>query len=180
MDYYCEICLKNIKTRSNYKHFKSKFHLEFDKCKHIIVSHKDIDINDVDEAFCFYIIEHNKTIDYYLKKCEFKLVFNDCEVSPYVTSKLFDNKTMISWRIFLKKVIDDFKDKGSTFNHIAEMHIITIAHKRDMTFGFYIKHNMCALEWKINEVINKNKNLINKFPHHWRQPLNRKFHSYRV
>ena len=51
MDYYCEVCLKNFKTKNKHKYFKSKSHIEFDKCKHVILSHKDIDINDVDEAF---------------------------------------------------------------------------------------------------------------------------------
>ena len=52
-------------------------------------------------------------------------------------------------------VIDDFKDEGYTFNHIAEMLIITIDNKLDMTYDFYIKHKMCALEWKLNALINK-------------------------
>ena len=59
------------------------------------------------------------------------------------------------------------------------MHIITIAHKMDMSYDFYIKHNMHAVEWKINAMINKNKNLFNKFPRNWRHPLNRKFESSR-
>ena len=77
MEYYCEVCLKNIKAKSKYKHFKSKSHLEFDKCKHIILSHKNIDINDVDEAFYFYNIEQNKKFENYLVRCEIILVFND-------------------------------------------------------------------------------------------------------
>ena len=93
-------------------------------------------------------------------------------------SKLFDNTTMVSWLIFLGKVISDFKDKGYTFNHIAEMQIITIAHKMDMSYDFYIKHNLHAVEWKINAMINKNKNLINKFPRNWRHPFNKKFEIY--
>ena len=39
---------------------------------------------------------------------------------------------------------------------------------------------MCALEWKLNAMINKNKSLINKFSRNWRHPLNRKFESYRI
>ena len=39
--------------------------------------------------------------------------------------------------------------------------------------------NMHAVEWKINVLNNKNKNLINKFPRIWRHPLNRKIESYR-
>ena len=60
------------------------------------------------------------------------------------------------------------------------MHIKTIAKKLDMTFDFYVKNNMSALEWKLNAMINKNKSLINKFIRNWRHPLNRKFESYRI
>ena len=66
MDYHCEACLKNIKAKNKYKHFKSKSHQEFDQCKHIMLSYKDIDINNGDEAFCLYIIEHIKKFAYYL------------------------------------------------------------------------------------------------------------------
>ena len=49
-----------------------------------------------------------------------------------------------------------------------------------MSNDFYIKHNMCALQWKLNAMINKNKSLINKFDQNWKHPVNRKFESYRV
>ena len=54
------------------------------------------------------------------------------------------------------------------------MDIITLAHKRDMTYDFYLKHNMPALKWKLNALINKYKNLIIKIPQNWRHPINRK------
>ena len=37
----------------------------------------------------------------------------------------------------------------------------TLAQKRDMTYDFYLKHNMAAFEWKLNDMHNKDKNLIN-------------------
>ena len=95
-------------------------------------------------------------------------------------SNVSDNKTMIFWKNFLEKVIDGCKNKRYIFNHIAEMHVITIANKMDMSYDFYIKHNMCALEWKLNPMVNKNKSLFNKFPRNWRHPSSRKFESYRV
>ena len=49
-----------------------------------------------------------------------------------------------------------------------------------MAYDFYIKHKMHAVEWKFIAMINKNKSLINKFNHNWRNPLNRNFESYRV
>ena len=59
------------------------------------------------------------------------------------------------------------------------MYIITLAHKRDMTYDFFLKHNMPAIEWKLNAMINKVNTLINKFPQNWRHPNNRKFDCYR-
>ena len=103
------MCLKCITPNSKCSHFKSKSHHYFDKCKHIILSHEDININDVDEAFFLYIIKHIKKLEYYLVKFECKLVFDDYQYYPYVTSNLSDNKKMISSKNFLMKVIDDLK-----------------------------------------------------------------------
>ena len=38
---------------------------------------------------------------------------------------------------------------------------------------------MPAFEWKLNAVINKDKNLINKFPQDWRHPINTRSGCYR-
>ena len=90
---------------------------------------------------------------------------------PYVTSKLFDNRTMIFWLNFLEHVIDNFQSQGYNFHHIAELNFITIANKTDMSYDFYIRHNKHAVEWKIIAKINKNKSVINKLGRNWRHPL---------
>ena len=54
------------------------------------------------------------------------------------------------------------------------MNIIKIANKMDMSYDFYIKHNMHAVEWKLNAMIIKNKNLISKLDRNKRHPLIRK------
>ena len=84
----------------------------------------------------------------------------------------FVKKTLISRPTFLEKVIDDFKNKGYNFNHIEEMTIITIVDKMDMSYDFHKKHNMHAVEWKLNAMVNKDRKLINKFNRNKRHPLN--------
>ena len=116
------------------------------------MSHKNIGINNADEAFYLNTIEHNKKIDYYPVKWQFKIVFNDSQYCQYVTSNLYDNKTVVSWSNFLEKVIDDFKNKGYTFNRRAEMDNITIANNFDMSYNFYSKHYMHVVETKKNQV----------------------------
>ena len=79
----------------------------------------------------------------------------------------------------MSDVIHNLKEEGYDSNQIVEMDIITLAHKRDMTYDFYLKHNMSAFEWKLNAMTNKDKNLINKFQRIWRHPINMKFNCYR-
>ena len=82
-------------------------------------------------------------------------------------------------RITQREAIDILKEEGYDFSHIAETDILTLAHKRDMTYDFFLKQNMPAFEWKLNAMINKDKKQINKFPRIWRHPINMKFDCYR-
>ena len=55
------------------------------------------------------------------------------------------------------------------------MNIIPIANDLDMSYDFYIKHNMDAVEWNLNAMVNENKILITKLDRIWRYPLVLKF-----
>ena len=87
---------------------------------------------------------------------------------------------MISCKKYLENINDGFKNKGYVFNNIEEMNIITISNKMEMTYDFFIIHNIHAIERKLNAMVNKNKSFINTFCHNWRHPLYRKFEKYRV
>ena len=173
MRYHCNICLLDIKKKSKHSHLKSKGHKEFEKYKHIILSFKNVDIKDVDEILYLYVKDYNKKYIHYFLKGQFKLVFNnqDCK---YLMADMINNTTNVSWSKYIREAIE-----GCDFSHIAEMDIITLAHKRDMTYDFYLKHNMPAFEWKLKSKINKDKNLINNFPKDWRHPINTRFGCYR-
>ena len=93
---------------------------------------------------------------------------------------IIDNKTCISWSNYLRDAISKLNEEGYHFNQIAEMDFITLAHKRDMTYDFHLKHNMPAFERKLNAMIKKDKNPIIIFPRIWRHPFNNKFECYRV
>ena len=60
------------------------------------------------------------------------------------------------------------------------MHIITIADKMDKPHDFYFKHNMHAVERKLNAMISQNKSLVENFDRNWRHPLIREFENCRV
>ena len=173
MRYYCNICLLDIKKKSKNSHLKSKAHKEFERYKHIISSFKNVNIKDVDEISFLYVKDYNEKYTQFFLKGQFKLVFNnqDCK---YLMTDMIHNTTNVSWSNYIREAIE-----GYDFSHIAEMDIITLVHKRNMTYDHYLKHNMSAFEWKLNSTINKDKNLKNKFPKNWRHPINTKFNCYR-
>ena len=53
------------------------------------------------------------------------------------------------------------------------MNIIRVSNRLDMSYDFYIKRSMCALE-KLNAMINKNKKLNIKLDRSKRNPLIKK------
>ena len=179
MSYYRDICLRDIKKKSKNSHLKSKSQKEFEKYKQTILSLKHVDLKDVDEILYLYMKDHDKKINHYLLEGQFKLVFNYNQDCKYIMTGMFDKRTFISWSNYLRDAINNLKEEGYHFNHIAEMGNKTLAHKRYMTYGFYLKHNMPAFENKLNAMIIKDKNLINKFPHNWWHPLNSKVDCYR-
>ena len=75
-----------------------------------------------------------------------QISFKNYQYCPYVTSKLSDNKTMISLSNLLTKVNNDFENRRYNFNHKTEMNLLTIANKLDMSQDLCIRHNMHAVE----------------------------------
>ena len=47
-------------------------------------------------------------------------------------TEMINNTTNISWLNYLRESIDNLKTEGYHFNYIADMDIITLAHKRDI------------------------------------------------
>ena len=134
------MCDKYIKPQKKNKLFKSKFHKDYVKCKPITLTEENPNIDEVDSVFYSYITEHIKKLDYFLKK--FKLIFNGYQYCPYITSELPDIITMCYWYEILENAINDFRNNGYNFYHKAEKYIITIDKKLDMSYDFYITHNM--------------------------------------
>ena len=75
----------------------------------------------------------------------------------------------------LNDAANDNNNQGHTFHRIDEFSIITIADKMNKTYDFYIKHNTCAFELKLNMILAKNPHLINSLNRSHNHPLIRKY-----
>ena len=112
MNYFRNLCDKTIKLKSKNNHFNTLTHKEFDRCEHLESTIENPDIEKIDNSIYGYVIQHNKKCDYYVVKCQFKLVFNNSQYCFYVMCILPDKKTIIPCSTFVEKIFNDFKNNG--------------------------------------------------------------------
>ena len=171
---FCDICDKLFEIISKYSHLKALSYDEFDRYKHEILIFKNHDINKINNIIDTFINEYDKNYDFHLKKYKFKLVFNKQQYVVNIETNPRTRCVILSSGYLLDEAINDVNIQGYTFDHIDEFNIVTIADKMDMTYVFFIKHNMSAFELKLNLIHAKNPHLLyspNSFHNH---PLIRK------
>ena len=100
MDYFFEVCDKFIKPKSKSRHFKSNTHKNLDKHKHIKLTIDYPNIENIGKIFYTYKSEYDIKYEHYLVRRELKLNFSNMEGCPLASSKLTDNKAMVSWKNF--------------------------------------------------------------------------------
>ena len=111
MSYYCEICLKDFEKKSKNSHLKTKSHKEIEKYKHIILSLKNVDIKHVDVILFLYMEDHNKKLNHYLLKGQFKLISKNNQDCRYVMMGMIAKRTNISWSNYLRDAINNLKEE---------------------------------------------------------------------
>ena len=148
MDYHCEVCNVYIKPISKSNRFKSINHKILEMHRHMKLTIDNPNIGNIEEIFYSHIKKYDTLYEYYLVSCEFNLCFMDKEDYAFVSSVLTNNQTIISWKIYTENAIDDFNNDGFNFSHISQMSVIIVCNRMDMTYDFYMKQNMPAIEWK--------------------------------
>ena len=130
----------------------------------------------IDKISNDYITNHNKKYYFFLIKFEFKLFFNNDSLKPiHIETDFYNNTNLINWKRYSLYQTDNFVEKGHIFSHIDEMNITTVNDKMYMTYGYYIKHPLPAVELKLNMIISKNPHLIKSLNRSHIHPLIRKY-----
>ena len=112
----------------------------------------------------------------FLIKCDFKLIFNNDFSKPFHTETDFcGNTSLINLKRYLLYQIDNFIDKGYEFSYIDEKIVTTVIDEMHMTYDYYIKTPMPAVELKLNMIISKNPHLIKSLNTSHIHPLIRKY-----
>ena len=122
------------------------------------------------------IIPLNTIEDFFflLIKFDFKLILSN-DFSNHIETHFYHNTILINLKRYLLNRIEDFIEKGYLFSHIDEMIVSTVDDKMYMTDDNYIKHDMQAIELKLNIVKSKNPHLIKSLKRFYNHPLIRKY-----
>ena len=82
------------------------------RIKHTIKNPNFFDINKISND---YITNHNNKLNFFLAKCDFKLIFNNDPLKPILIETDFYQTTPINLRRYLLHKIDIFIEKGIYF-----------------------------------------------------------------
>ena len=134
----------------------------------------NVNIDEFDKIFTYYITTHNKKFDFYYIDCEFGIRFDNNYTASIEISYHY-NTDYINIKSYLLFCIDSCESGGLKFCKINHMIINTISCMCNMSYKYYINHPMSILERRINMIIAKNPQLINSLGRNKNHPLIRKY-----
>ena len=115
----------------------------------------NINIDEFDKIFNYYITTHYKKFDFYYIDCEFGIQF-DNNYTANIEIHYHYNTDYVNIKNYLLFFIDSCESGGFKFNNIIYMNINTISCKCNMSYKHYITQPMPAVERRINMIIAKN------------------------
>ena len=134
----------------------------------------NVNIEDFDKIFNYYISTHNKKFDFYYIDCEFEILF-DINYTANIEINYHYNTDYINMNSYLLFYIDSCELAENKFKNINHMIISTISCKCNMSYKNYINHPMSMIERRINCIIARNPRLINSLDRKKNHPLIRKY-----
>ena len=171
---YCDICDKTIKLKSEKKQFKSLYHTGIEHFVHTNHTIQNPNFSDIDKIYDDYITNHNKKIELYFVKIDFKLDFGPT-LQTLITSEIYLNIEHFHLTEFLKRGIECIILTGYKFSHIPELNNKTFSSKRNMTYEYYIKKPMPLVERRIKMINSRKPHLSNTLVRGVKHPLSRKY-----
>ena len=153
--------------------FKLCYSKENDKSFYTKYIINNINIDEFDKIFNYYITTHNKKFDFYYIDCEFGIQF-DYNHTANIEINYHYNTDYINIKNYLLFYIDSCESGGFKFCNINHMVINTISCKCNMSYKHYIKQPMPAVERRINMIIAKNPQ-INSLDRNKNHPFIRKY-----
>ena len=165
----CDYEILNDKDEFNY--YLGSFQKRYDRNLYYNYSINNIYLDNINKKFDYYISIHNEKFDLYFINCVIQIQFNDNIIANLEITNHY-NTDYINIENYLSMYLKSCENSGYKINNINHMIINITSCICNIRYKHYIDKPMSMLERRINYIISKNPQLINKNHNH---PLIRKF-----
>ena len=168
----CQVCDYEIfNDEHELNCYLTSFDKRYDRGSYYKYIVKNINLNDINKIFDYYITIQNEKFNFYFIKCIFQIQFNNniianIEINNHYSSDNFNIEIYLS--LFLKSC----ERAGYKISNINHMIFNITSCIRIIRYKHYIDKPMSMLERRINYIITKNPQLKNQNHNH---PLIRKY-----
>ena len=118
-------------------------------------------MNEVDKIFNDYVSTHNKKYNIYSIYCEFKIHFDNNSTRDLKTDYVHNTEVDKISQCLLY-CIEDLESKGYKFQNVNQIIINTVSDRCNMKYEQYMHPPMFPLETKLNIIIAKNRQILDK------------------
>ena len=170
-DIFCQVCdyeILNDKDELNY--YLASFHKRYDRSLYYKYTINNINLNNINKIFDYYITIHNEKFDIYFTNCIIQINFNNIIANLEINNHY--NTDYVNTENYLLGYLKCCERAGYKINNINHMIINITSCICKIRYKHYIDKPMSMLERRINYIITKNPQLINQNHNH---PLIRKY-----
>ena len=168
----CQVCDYEIfNDRDELDYYIASLHKRHDRNLYYNYSINNINLNNINKIFDYYISIHNEKFDLYFISCIIQIKFNNNIITNLEITHHY-NTDYIYIENYLSLYLKSCANAGYKFININHMIINITSCICNIRFKHYKDKPMSMLERKINYIISKNPQLINQNHNH---PLIRKY-----
>ena len=170
-DMLCQVC--------NYEIFIDKdelynyivyFRKDYDRSLYYKYTINNINLNNINKIFDYYISIQTEKFNFYFIKCIFQIQFNNNIIANIEINNHY-NSDYINIENYLSLYLKSCENAGYKINNINHMIINISTCRCNIKYNHYVDKPMSMLERRMNYIIAKNPSLIKETNH----PLIRKY-----
>ena len=171
-DFLCQYCDYEIfANEDDFYHYIATGHKRYDRGLYYKYIIKNINLNNINKIIDYYIRVHNEKFNKYFFNCVVQIKFNDNIIANLEINNHY-NTDYINIENYLSMYLKSCENAGYKFNNINHMIINITSCICNIRYKHYIDKPMSMLQRRINYIVTKNPELINKNHNH---PLIRKY-----
>ena len=170
-DMLCQVCNYEIfNDKDELYNYLVYFRKDYDRSLYYKYTINNINLNNINKIFDYYIRIQNETFNFYFIKCIFEIQFNIIIIANIEINNHYSSD-YINIENYLSLYLNSCQKAGYKISNITHMIINITSCRCNIKYNRYVDKPMSMLERRMNYIISKNPSLKKDTNH----PLLRKY-----